>query len=635
MSNVLNTLKNEVHSILGSPSIITKITVEGPFIALYTRNKEFFVNSTEAMGQLARKLKKKVVLRLERDLLTNAEEARREILNIIPKSAEVSSIDFDPVFGEVIIEAVKPGLVIGQDGRNLLKIKRTTLWNPKVIRTPLIKSDIVSSLRNFLKRNTAKRFKFLVSTGKRIYRDKTLGNKWVRIIGLGGFREVGRSCILVQSNGSNILLDCGINLASSRNSFPHLDAPEFDVDKLDGVILTHAHLDHCGFVPFLYKYGYRGPVYCTEPTRDLMMLLLLDYLEVCRKEGRQVPFTTREVEQALLHTITLNYNEVATISPDVKLTFYNAGHVLGSAMIHLHIGEGLHNVVYTGDFKFKESLLLEQSENVFPRIETLIMESTYGARGDILPPRETSEKKLILTILHTIKKGGCTLIPVLALGRAQEVMLVLEKYIRQGILPEIPIYIDGLMAEAMAIHTMYPSYLSKRMKERILDSSSDLFPSDIFTKVKSNEARLDMLEGGPCIILATSGMLVGGPSVEYFKKMAGDKRNTIIFVSYQVEGTLGRTVQRQGKGGRVVVLDENDKAKTIEIKMDVESIEGFSGHSDRLQLLSFCGKIKPRPDSIILTHGERKKTLDLASSIRSLLRIETLSPSNLEAERLV
>ncbi len=632
--DLIGKIREAIEKLAGSIIQPGDIKFEGPHIVVYTRNPRFFLESDKYIAEIAKEIRKRVIIRLERSLLMDIEKAEEEIRRIIPEEANITHIYFDPVFGEVVIEALKPGLVIGLKGENLQRIKRKTLWIPKVARTPTMESKIIESIRKLVYLNSAKRLNFFLKLGERIYRDKYLNSSWIRITSLGGSREVGRSCFLLQTPESSILLDCGINVGSWREPFPFLDAPELDIDELDAVVVSHAHLDHSGAVPILFKYGYRGPVYCTEPTRDLMVLLQLDYIEVLRRDGRHIPYTFKDIQEEISHTISLDYESVTNVSPDVKITLYNAGHILGSAMVHVHIGEGIHNIVYTGDFKFADTTLLKGCNYNFPRLETLIMESTYGSMKDTLPPRSKAENLLMEIINNTIRREGTVLIPVLAVGRAQEILLTLEKNFRQGKLPEVPVYIDGMVLEATAIHTAYPSYLSENLQEKILHKSINPFESPLFSDIPSKEARIDILEGEPCIILATSGMLTGGPVIEYFKNMASNPMNSIIFVSYQVNGTLGRDVQRQGKGGKVLLFTGN-KRKSVEINMDVCTVEGFSGHSDWMQLISFAGKVQPKPSKVIIVHGERNKGQILANAIKRIRKVDISVPYNLESIRLV
>ena len=162
-------------------------------------------------------------------------------------------------------------------------------------------------------------------------------------------------------------MDCGVDVASEQEPYPYLEAPEFNINDLDAVILSHAHIDHSGFLPYLFKYGYKGPVYCTEPTRDISALMLLDYVKIQKTEGKEPVFGTEEIKEMVKHTITLEYDEVTDVTPDVRITLYNAGHILGSAMVHLHVGNGLHNILYTADQKYGKTMLLDPAVPIFPQ----------------------------------------------------------------------------------------------------------------------------------------------------------------------------------------------------------------------------------------------------------------------------
>jgi predicted metal-dependent RNase len=260
-----------------------------------------------------------------------------------------------------------------------------------------------------------------------------------------------------------------------------------------------------------------------------MTLLQLDYLDVNKGEGGLAPYDQKDVRKTLLHAIPIKEGSVTDISPDVRLTIHNSGHILGSSSVHLHIGEGLYNIVYTSDFKYGRTWLLEPAVTDFPRIETLIIESTYGALNDVMPSREEADAKLLSILNSTLEKGGKVLIPVPAVGRAQEVMLVLDTYSKKGMLKEAPVYIEGMVNEATAITTAYPEYLSRTVRDLIFHKEINPFQSDCFVSVKDHSIRQEILQGGPAIILATSGMLEGGPSVEYFKEMAANERNALIF----------------------------------------------------------------------------------------------------------
>ena len=382
------------------------------------------------------------------------EKVEQEIKKIVPEDAEITNIHFDFHRSIVIIEAKKPGLVIGKQGSILEQIRKTTLWTPQVQRSPAIKSKITENIREVLYANNNYRRKFLNSVGKKIYQDWSSEKvkEWIRLTFLGGARQVGRSSFLLQTPNSKILLDCGIDVAASESEkFPVFNIPEFDIKEIDAVIISHAHLDHVGLLPYLYKMGYKGPVYMTPPTRDLAALMSLDFIGVAYKQASTPLFSSTDVKEMVKHSICLNYNEVTDVTPDIRVTLYNSGHTLGSAMIHINIGNGLHNLLYTGDYKYGKSRLLDQAVNTFPRIETVITESTYGSKIDILPPRIQSEEKLLELVNKTIERGGKILIPELGLGRAQETMLILEDAMKSNKLKKVPIYIDGMIWDINAI----------------------------------------------------------------------------------------------------------------------------------------------------------------------------------------
>ncbi len=613
---------------------VTRIEYEGPALAVYTKKPEVLVEQSHIIADIVKMIRKRIVVRSDPSIRAKERETERLIKKIVSEEAEITNINFDPSLGEVIIEAKKPGVVIGKNGEVLQEIIKQTHWRPRILRSPPIPSKIIAHMRHFLYSESKERERILRSIGERIFRPTVYETGDVRLTALGGFQQVGRSSILVQTRESNVLLDCGINpgSTSSLRAFPRLDTPQFDIDALDAVVISHAHLDHCGFLPFLFKYGYDGPVYCSAPTSSLMTLLQLDYLDVANKQGFMAPYGQKDVRDTVMHTIPLRYGSVTDIAPDIRLTLHNSGHILGASLVHLHIGEGLHNLVYTGDYKFGKSMLLEPAVAMFPRVETIITESTYGAPEDIMPTRADSEQKITTIINDTLDRQGKVLIPVPAVGRAQEIMLIIDDYMRRGLLKEAPVFVEGMISEATAIHTAYPEYLAKNVRNSILYEGINPFQSDYFTIVEHPSAREEIVDGDQCIILATSGMLEGGPVIDYFKRLAGDKRNTIIFVSYQIDGTMGSRVQ---KGiSDVPIINSNGKMEVMNVEMQVESVSGFSGHSDRRQLVSYLQRMRPKPERVIVLHGEKSKSLSMANLFKRKYNVDALVPEVLETIKL-
>lgn len=612
---------------------ISDACFEGANIVLYTKDKDFFINNNGAIKKIVDDIKKRVELRPDPAITMELEKAEAAVKEMIPAEAGVANIIFDPQRSRVIIEAEKPGLAIGKQGMILRDIRAKTLWVPIIRRVATIRSELIENIRAVLYQNSDYRRKFLDKIGHRIYdgwiREKR--KEWIRVSFLGGARQVGRSCLFLQTPESRVLLDCGVNVASEEEAYPHLEAPEFRIDDLDAIIVTHSHLDHSGFVPYLYKYGFRGPVYCTAPTRDVMCLLLLDYIKIMRSERKEPIFTVDDVKEMVKHSICLDFEEVTDITPDVRLTLYNSGHILGSAMLHLHIGNGLHNLVYTGDIKFARTHLLDQAATIFPRLETLIIESTYGGKDNILPPQREEDMQLNDMITSTIKRGGKVLIPTLGSGRAQEIMLMVEDLVRTGQMEPIPVYIDGLVWDVTAIHTAYPEYLNANVRKSIFHKDANPFLAPIFKRVGSKKERKQVIEEtAPCVILATSGMLVGGPSVEYLRELGDNPKNSLVFSCYQGEGSLGQRILR---GEREIIFRDGMKQEILNIKMEVHRIE-FTNHSDRRQLVNFIHRCEPKPKKIIVNHGENARCLDLASSIHKLARVETIAPRNLDSLRI-
>jgi KH/beta-lactamase-domain protein len=627
MADILKDIQKELSKVISSANF------EGANIVLYSDDLEFLKDNNGTIRELVNKFKKRIELRTDIKLLKSQEETEQIIKQIVSEDAGITDIHFDVQRSVLVIEAKRPGLVIGKSGLILKEIKDKSLWSPQVQRSPAIKSKITESIRAVLYANNNTRKRFLNSVGKKIYKEwnPEKVEEWIRVTVLGGGRQVGRSCFLLQTPQSKVLLDCGVNVAAKgKDKFPYLDASEFKINELDAIILSHAHLDHSGLVPYLFKMGYRGPVYMTAPTRDTAALLALDFIGVAYKQASAPLFSSIDVKEMVKHTICLDFNEVTDIAPDMRITLYNSGHTLGSSMVHINIGNGAHNLLYTGDMKYVKTRLLDRAIANFPRLETTIIESTYGGRNNVLHPRAQSEEQLISSIKETIEQGGKVLIPELGLGRAQETMLIIEEAMRNGKLPKFPVFIDGMIWDINGIHTAYPDFLNSFVRREVFQDNNP-FVSEIFSRVGSASERKQVIEGGPCVVLATSGMLVGGASVEYLRHLASNKKNKLCFVCYQGQGSLGRQIQ---DGVKKIQMTVEGKEELVDINMQVTTIEGFTAHAGRNELLEFANRAQPRPNKIIIQHGEQSRCLDLASSIYKLHHIETNVPRNLETIRL-
>jgi len=632
---ILEDAREQVRKIVPSSIDITSIDFEGPLVVIYTKDMEAFASGNDMIRQLAQGLRRRVDVRPDPSTLKDSKDVEKRLREIIPEEAQIQNIYFEDDTGEVYIEALAPGIAIGKQGAVLNEIKKEIGWAPKVIRAPPIQSKTVYETRAYLREIHEERKEFLRKVGRRLAQSKTEGDNWIRMTCLGGYLEVGRSATLLHTRDSKILIDCGMWPSKAEpQPKPYFNAPEFlPFDQLDAVVITHAHLDHCGLLPTLFKYGYDGPVYCTPPTRDLMSMSLIDAIKVSYGEAKANEYEAKHVREVVKHCITLKYGETTDIAPDIRLTMQNAGHILGSAVCHFNVGDGVYNVTFTGDMKYERSWLFNATTNKFPRLETLVIESTYGGSNDIQPSRIDAATQLRGIIERAImERKGKIIVPVFAVGRSQEVMLVIEELARTGKVDKVPVYLDGSIWEATAIHTAYPEYLNSQLRTQIFQMGQNPFLSNVFKRVEGGEMRETIANDiAPCIVLATSGMMNGGPVLEYLKSWADNPQNSLVFVGYQAEGTLGNKIQ---KGWNELNLSERGKSINLQMKMNIETVDGFSGHSDRRQLMSYIASLDPKPERVIIGHGDEHKCSDLASSLYKKFNLETRAPMNLETIRM-
>ena len=667
-------LYDSLTALLPKEASITAARFEGPKIALYTKNPKFaLTESTLHLSGLSKTMKKRFVIRTDPSIRISEDSTRSTVLGLVPKNVSLSAAFCDDATGEVILEvsspeAITPALII--------EIASSTGWLARTRLSPHIPSTSIRTIHSTLKGSAKERSIFFQELGQRIFRtplrigtdsyldgikrednpnsDKiravtrstpseapvrsdrssfsTSNKTEVLVFCLGGVKQVGRSCFVVLTPESKVMLDCGINPgeALGLDAYPRIDWFPFTLSDLDAVVLSHAHIDHQGFLPALFRYGYRGPVYCTEPTLPLMTLLQMDSVKIAKANGSYLPYESRDVYEVIKHCVTLPYGKPTDISPDITITLNNAGHIMGSATVHLNIS-GAHNILYSGDYKFARTQLLDTALSTYPRVETLITESTYGNTSDIMPDQTTVYDNFTKSINHTLQHGGKVLIPVPAVGRAQEMMLVLDKEMRDRNLVECPIYIEGMISEASAIHMSYAHYLGFNVRKSV-SSGVNPFQSEYFTLVNGPGKRDEILEDrSPSIIMATSGMLEGGPSVEYFKSIAPVRENKIIFVSYQINGTLGRRVM-DGIMNEIGMMDKKGKVKVVPVNCETQRIDGFSGHSDFNQIMNFVYRVKPK--RVIVNHGEKSKSENIASSIHNRYHLRTSVPDNREVIKL-
>ncbi|HET8792904.1 MAG TPA: beta-CASP ribonuclease aCPSF1 [Nitrososphaeraceae archaeon] len=592
---------------LPKESGLTKIEYEGPSIALYSKNPKFLIENSQIISNIVNTIRKRVVIRTDESI----RKSRKDSTNIIEKSlkafnADIKGIIFDEALGDLTIFINNSFEVQNKiEDTILFDLVNQTGWKINLRRSP-IKMSIIQFIDKVLNNSIDYRIKFYKELGEKLFRPKLSSSCEASIITLGGFGEIGRSCFLVITKESKVLLDCGINILEEKslNYFPRFDITGFPLDEIDAVIITHAHIDHTGFLPYLFKYGYRGPIYCTEPTLPLMTLLFLDYH---KNHGL---YAEEDIENVIIHTMPLSIGIVTDISPDIKLVLSNSGHILGSVTSHLHIGNGEHNIVYTGDLKFGKSNLLDNASWNFPRVETLIIEGTFGSK-DLPHKREEADPKLIESINQTLRENGRVLIPIPIIGLSQELIYTLTKYQEVGTLDKCEIFVDKSILDATHIYETYYEYLGKEIKTKVLNENISIFNFENLKPLNS-KSKVDK----PGIILVASSMLKGGLSVKFLKQIHNDPLSKIIFLSYQTSGTLGKEIQ---SGTTDVMINGQQHLK---LKCKIDSIHGFSNHSDYNQLLAYISRLRPKLKRVIVNHGEKPRIQNLASSVNKILNIQ-------------
>lgn len=607
-----NRNQNIVAAILNnipSESEITKIEYEGPFIVLYSRKPSVLLENQEIISKMVNLIKKRIVIRTDTSIRSSEESVDQIIRSSCTNANNIPEICFDPALGEATVYVNDSGTLTELNQLETVLVEKTG-WKLMCRRAPK-NLTLIKTMNEILHNSSEERINFYKRVGEKIFRQKLSGSEEASIVCLGGFSEIGRSSMLIVTHESKILLDFGIKTYKVEDTdlLPRLDIYGIGMNEIDAVIISHAHLDHCGAVPILCKYGYDGPVYCTEPTFPIMISILQDYLS----KTKEPLYSTRDIESLISHVIPLNYGAVTDISPDVRITFANSGHMIGSASTHLHIGNGDHNIVYTGDLKFGRLNTVDNAFWNFPRAETLIIESTNGNRDDKFVSRDIAEESLAKSINSTIQVGGRLLIPVPVLGLSQEICVTLGMLRSVKMINPDNIFVDEKVLDMFNFYEMYSDYLSKPLKQRISDQIED--PLFINSLVKLEPS----IKWEKSIVLCPSSMLTDGPSVKYLSQIADDPSSKVILLSEQFQSTTGKLLQ---EGQRNIMLEGNN----VDIKCHIDVIPGFSIHSDYNQLLAYVNRLKPKLKKVITNHGEGKKCQNLSNSINKIFKIQSLHP---------
>jgi len=401
----------------------------------------------------------------------------------------------------------------------------------------------------------------------------------VRLSFLGAMNTVGASGILVDTGTEKIVLDYGTKIQEIQSKFP------LPIEgRVDAILLSHCHIDHSGGTPILFTKGNSCSVYAVNVTKPLVNLLLLDSVKISREEGVQLPFTKADVRETIKNFSAVNYRVPFKLRK-TKVTGFDAGHIPGSQMVFLDFGDN--SLLYTGDFNTNDTRLLKKADQNLPEVDFLITESTYSDREH--GERKKQENFLVKIINDTLAVDGVCLVAGFAVGRLDEIMLVLDSY---GI--DYPVYLDGMAKKGVTIINQFNNLLRK---PKSLDKALEKVEY-----VKDDRMRKRIIKQ-PCVILTTSGMLSGGPINYYLKRLYDDRDNSLVLTSYQVEGTPGKRLLETGR----YTTEEVD----LDLKMFVKRLD-FSSHAGRGDLFKFVERVNPK--KVFCIHGDH--TEEFASELK-------------------
>ena len=443
------------------------------------------------------------------------------------------------------------------------------------------------------------------------------------------------SCHLLTTDRHRVLLDCGQFQGNKEMDDLNWEPFPFDPETIEAVVLSHAHIDHCGRIPLLVKRGFTGDIYCTDATADLLQVMLLDSAYIHEKDAEwqtkknartgkpavEPLYTVQDAERSLKLVKPILYDQLVELNDQMKIVFNDAGHILGSAITEIWVTENdqTSKIVFSGDLGVTNRPILRDPKKI-KKADYLIMETTYGGR--LHPENSTSIDRLIHIIIATVKRGGSVIIPAFAVGRTQELIYELNMFYEhhpeyQDVLGDLNVYIDSPMATtATEVFRKNAQVFDEETKELILSGDNPLdFKNLIFTRSTAESQALNM-NRTPKIIISASGMCEAGRIRHHLKHNLWDPKNSIVFVGYQAEGTLGRALI---DGVKEVKLF----GETVIVAAEIHNLEGFSGHADQNGLLDWLGGFQKIPKQIFLVHGEEQSKIDFAKAAQERLGLST------------
>ncbi len=439
---------------------------------------------------------------------------------------------------------------------------------------------------------------------------------------LGAAKEVTGSCYSVSTTDEKVLVDCGMFQGDEELEKLNSENFAFDPKRYDALLLTHAHLDHCGRIPRLISSGFKGKIYATDATKELAFIVMADSAKIAVEEAEddnkkrlkgnlpqiKPAYNMNDVIKAMKLFVIVKYEELIKVTEHISAKFYDAGHILGSSSIQILVNDGSKKktAVFSGDLGQSNSILMKSIEPITDA-DYVFMESTYGDR--LHQNLDGRRKKLAQVINETYDKGGRLMIPVFAIERTQEILYYIRELMADGMIPKMPVFLDSPMAtRATEVFKKFPMYFNDKVKLE-LEETNDVFnfPELKITKDRASSIAINSIKT-PCIVLAGSGMCTGGRIKHHISNNIENKNNTLLFVGYQVKGTLGNLIQ---SGAKLISI----LGKNVKVLARIESEEGFSAHADKNGLLEWLNNFKGNP-KVFLIHGDEEQQIALEKTLK-------------------